>query len=537
MFACGQNDYEQLGLGDFDEGVPVPLRPRVLHQTQNKTATLIVCLLLLSCPSAAAEAGCTVVNTTDSAEGSVRSCWNGCISACGGGVGGVGGAGTLGEACAISIPTPGIYPITDGVLSLPEGCNVSIAAEVDGVTLSGSSATGARFVEQVDRSELSISNVEIQGFGGSSKGVGAALTLTGNNPVLHLWQVVVRDNGHSEENGTKQSVNYGGGLYNKNGTVDMHGGSFVNCTAQKSGGAILNKIGRITVERTQFLSNAANETGAIGGVFYNEEGVVTASGSSFLDNSVDSGGAALANYKGVFECVECVFNRNTARLDGGAVYSTGGTLRLRGSRFGSNTVTKEPTDMYPLGGVGGAVGVYNGRAFVENSTFSENRGYCGGAVFAEESALSVTASSFETNTATMHGGAIKFVGAKSDLNSGIVTSSSFVGNAAVVSGGALSIDGAVAGFTVRQSSFAGNAAAFGGGLAQESSKNKTNSTHSDILLSTFAENSASTEGGDLYFNDGGLGYEACKSTITCCTFNDLVPLDEPDDIQVKPCPS
>ena len=307
--------------------------------------------------------------------------------------------------------------------------------------------------------------------------------------------------------------------------------------AQKSGGAILNKLGRITVERTQFLSNAANETGAIGGVFYNEEGIVTASGSSFLDNSVDSGGAALANYKGVFECVECVFNRNTARLDGGAVYSTGGTLRLRGSHFGSNTVTKEPTDMYPLGGVGGAVGVYNGRAFVENSTFSENQGYCGGAVFAEKSALSVTASSFETNTATMHGGAIKFMGAKSDLDSGIVTSSSFVGNAAVVSGGALSIDGAVAGFTVRQSSFSGNAAAFGGGLAQESSKNKTNSTHSDILLSTFAENSASTEGGDLYFNDGGLGYEACKSTITCCTFNDLVPLDEPDDIQVKPCPS
>ena len=201
---------------------------------------------------------------------------------------------------------------------------------------------------------------------------------------------------------------------------------------------------------------------------------------------------------------------------GGGIWNTArGMLTVQNSTFSENGAP-EGTEQAPLGG-----GIYNdGRALVENSSFSGNDADHGGGIFnGAGGRLTLRADSLSGNSAG-EGGGINNRGSLS------IENSNFSGNFTTIGvGGAVSSrDGGT--LTVANSTFSGNCASGGGGI----------SNGDDTLTvanSTFSGNCADSGGGifssgilaveDSTFSDnyarGGGGIEMAGSgTIRRSTF-------------------
>jgi CSLREA domain-containing protein len=185
---------------------------------------------------------------------------------------------------------------------------------------------------------------------------------------------------------------------------------------------------------------------------------------------------------------------------GGIWNTTGGSLTVRNSSFSENGAP-EGTEHVTLG-----AGIYNdGRARVENSTFSGNDADHGGGIFnGAGGRLTVEASTFSGNSAG-EGGGINNRGRLS-----IEISAFFGNNATLGVGGALSSrDGST--LTVANSTFSGNCAPGGGGIYNGARLTVTNSTFSEncadgggaigsggtlaVADSTFSDNHAASGAG------------------------------------------
>jgi CSLREA domain-containing protein len=169
---------------------------------------------------------------------------------------------------------------------------------------------------------------------------------------------------------------------------------------------------------------------------------------------------------------------------GGGIWNTaGGILTVGNSSFSENGAP-EGTEHVTLG-----AGIYNdGKALVENSTFSDNDADHGGGIFnAAGGGLTVEASTFSGNSAG-EGGGITNRGPLSIENSAF-----FGNNATLGAGGAVSNrDGST--LTVANSTFSGNCAPGGGGIA--------NGATLTVVNSTFSENCA--DGGGAISSNGTL---------------------------------
>ena len=165
-----------------------------------------------------------------------------------------------------------------------------------------------------------------------------------------------------------------------------------------------------------------------GGGLYANGVSMTIRNSIFENNSVVPqtsrtyyrGGAISAINGGTLTIERCVFRNNTVTVasadygHGGAIYANGsGSLAITGSVFYNNTVAQNENNSYEASG--GAVNVFDGRTLtVTNSLFYDNTLVStntadGGAIRANDAAITVTNTTFSQNTGK-NGGAIASLG-------------------------------------------------------------------------------------------------------------------------------
>lgn len=196
-------------------------------------------------------------------------------------------------------------------------------------------------------------------------------------------RVRVIDNSLFQENSAgwtmASGANLGGAIFSKNGTLLVSTSSFLQNFAAGNGGAIYT------------VKNAANENG----------GLITINDSDFNENTAYQDGGAIVlldETEGVF-IATTRFRQNHAENYGGAIYAEGSELndehsefRLNSAAFGGAIFSKRPGE--------GILSILNS----DSSTYIDNdASEIGGAIFSENTDLSLEASTFESNTASSCG--------------------------------------------------------------------------------------------------------------------------------------
>ena len=218
---------------------------------------------------------------------------------------------------------------------------------------------------------------------------------------------------------------------------------------------------------------------------------VTISGMTIADGAATEA-AGIFNAGGVLTLDNVVMSGNNSTQFGGAIISTG-TLTVNGSTFSQNTA----------GIRGGAIEDQGTQLTVTDSSFTSNTVTgdgvdTGGAAIATGGTVSVSGSTFTRNSTGNYGGAI--------LNHGgsvTASTSTFASNSAGVDGGAIFGDALVT--RVQKSTFQGNSADNGGAI-------RSNDTEFTVGNSTFSANSASVDGGAVYVSSGA------GATVSFSTF-------------------
>ena len=324
--------------------------------------------------------------------------------------------------------------------------------------------------------------------------------------------------------GTYQGIDvptqYGGAGYIPTGdsAIVKAGTQFINNTAI-NGAGIYNYVGgNLTIEDSvRFDGN-------------NAVGII-------LPDGRPNGGAggAIQNFGTAVMGDNLIFENNTAKWGGAAIYagsnSNGGhsTTIGSGAIFRNNTLTDSAS--------------YGGAIFVEddnnsenviftlgnNSTFENNSAMEGGSIYLKQGTIAATigeGATFNNNTATETGGAI-FTRTDLSLNGATfsnntatrvdggaiynegatlnIANSSFVGNKAGDWGGAI-INGKGGNANITDSVFENNMATTGGAIGSYRSSNETN-----VANSVFKANTAETEAGALWLGN--------KSTVANSLFD------------------
>ena len=268
--------------------------------------------------------------------------------------------------------------------------------------------------------------------------------------------------------------------------------------ADNNGGAIDCNSPNMVLRDTVFVNNQADtgaalcrEVNASGGSGFN---------NTFRNNHAITNGSALAWINASRIVIDnYFFYNNDAGNSGGAIYVGKGSenCEILNCIFEDNEV------LNIAGGHGGAIEWYAEDGLVENSTFTSNRAYNGGAIFVghESDDINIINSNFTNNHAYLNGGAINL-----EASSITINKSNFYYNTAR-EGGALYVGGQGADNLVISSKFVGNNATEGRGGAIDWVASSGN-----ILDSIFISNNA-MYGGGVYL--GGLSNQ---SLIDRCVF-------------------
>lgn len=266
--------------------------------------------------------------------------------------------------------------------------------------------------------------------------------------------------------------------------------TFANGLASDSGGAIYSGFrGRLTVLNSKFNNNISSKAGQFdggGAIFSKSESTVIVDRSTFTGNTAANGGA-INSLLSNLTVTNSTFSGNKSVVTGsggggGAIYFDGangdnGKITIRGNSFTNNTAILQ----------GGAIfsQLYNRiTSIVDKNTFTGNsvtgtgnQGF-GGAIFnsggvlagltgftggANSTVLTVTNSTFSTNTASNQGGGL-WNGNGATVN---IINSTFFGNQAVSSDQKNGLGGAImrtsGKINITNSTIAGNVAGFQGG--------------------------------------------------------------------------
>jgi predicted outer membrane repeat protein len=257
---------------------------------------------------------------------------------------------------------------------------------------------------------------------------------------------------------------------------------------------------------------------------------VTVKNLSFVDGravnsniSLAEGGAIKVSDYSTLTVENSTFKTNVAGRGGAIRVGYGGSLTVRGSTFDGNDGTLA-NDGFSAGaiatyGAGGPTG--KGKLVIENSTFLNNKGVNGGAIYNLLGPVSIKNSVFKNNQSKKEGGAIFTDGVsgseKDDLGGQItIEGSRFESNKAVGGGGALYLwtykaDQAI----IKDTTIIGNSVTRGGrfnlgrggGIEFAGSKLVLDST-------TIANNTSPVQGGGLWANNNTTAINITNSTIS-----------------------
>jgi predicted outer membrane repeat protein len=352
------------------------------------------------------------------------------------------------------------------------------------ITLTGGLAT--RLFRVADFVSLSLNDITLDS-GYSPYESGGAIYSTGS---LALTNVTIQN--------SQTDVFHCGGAIQTYGRTIISDSRFKNNTAGY-GGAICTQASQsldVRITGSTFEGNRA--THLDGGAIHHAAATLTVASSGFAGNSAQFGGAlsvmagATATLHQDVDTRSNVFTGNSATDSGGAIYSQG-ALKLSGVHFDSNRVPQDT----PALGYGGAVASL-GTLALADGRFSANQGRFGGGLFVGGNAgaarADITRTLFWVNSAAAFGGALYTNVAASVIT---VTHSSFESNSAVTSGGGVArSDGQL---QIWDSSFRANTAGTGGGLYVG-----PGSSYVQVRSVTFADNEANNSRGGGVHNEGNL---------------------------------
>lgn len=158
---------------------------------------------------------------------------------------------------------------------------------------------------------------------------------------MNLSNSIFQYNSGSDESGC---------IFNFKGTVNIENTKFILNEAKSHGGAIDNN-GNLTVNNCEFKNNHAYGAGAI-----DNGGNLVIKNSRFIENRVRNNGGAI-DTNGLMTITDCIFKKNTAKNEGGAIIIRGDT-NISNSSFIENS-----------GGIGDAIFLNDDIAAVINDNW------------------------------------------------------------------------------------------------------------------------------------------------------------------------
>jgi hypothetical protein len=268
--------------------------------------------------------------------------------------------------------------------------------------------------------------------------------------------------------------------------LQIKGGNSVN-----RGGGVANRGGTLTVTDVAISGNTAGNDG--GGLWNDARGTMTITGTTISGNTAGNAGGGAANQGFTITITDTTISGNTANRAGGGIESSGGIVAITDSDISDNTAGVNGGGLHSSGESTNRRGTNRrGTMTITGTTISGNTaGNSGGGVANQGGTMTITDSTISGNTANRAGGGIESSG-------GIVaiTDSDISGNTAGINGGGLhsTLDDT----TILRSTIASNDAAFGGGLhlTQAQSFDMENSTISsnesyaaeaELLISTSSD--------------------------------------------------
>ncbi|HST42097.1 MAG TPA: hypothetical protein VLK58_21435 [Conexibacter sp.] len=295
----------------------------------------------------------------------------------------------------------------------------------------------------------------------------------------------------------------GGGLYSDGGRVRVDRGEISSNRAagvNGSGGAALNRGGRLLVFGTELRTNTANRAGGavetVGGLTGLTRATLVGNATG---NAPGNGGAVHLGGDGVVEVAGSTLTGNIASAEGGALWNSDrGRMIVTDTTLNGNTAGGNDPDQG-----GGAIYNDGGRIDVDRGVLAENRAVgangSGGAILNVRGILDVTGAELRVNSARRAGGAIE-----TNLGSVTLASTRVLQNSAAAtpgSGGGLHVTGAAT-VAISDSDVSRNSAsAEGGGLWNSDSGTLTVARTS--FVGNVAGGAEADQGGGALYNDGG----------------------------------
>ena len=201
------------------------------------------------------------------------------------------------------------------------------------------------------------------------------------------------------------NASIGGGIYYNVTAPDCKiiNSTFVSNNAVTNGGAIDCNASRMELINTIFDKNYAHTGAALCREINATEG--RGINNTFKNNHAEYAGAALAWINATSISIDTYyFYNNYVGYSGGAIYVGEGSKNatIKNCVFDNNWVANEAE------GHGGAIEWYSEKGTVENSIFTNNRAYDGGAIYvgSKSGDINIIKSTFRDNVAKTTGGAI-----------------------------------------------------------------------------------------------------------------------------------
>lgn len=232
------------------------------------------------------------------------------------------------------------------------------------------------------------------------------------------------------------------------GNLAVTSSTFTDNSSEWAGGLYFAGLG-LTVTNSTFDGNTGAD--GAGAVYLKGSQASSVSASTFTDNSAPGGnGGGILHYGAALTIADSTFAGNVTDSRGGAVASYG-QLALDGSSFTANTAGT-------TAGYGGAV-FSNAELDIAESTFADNTSFShGGAVYSFHNGypLDVSESTFVDNIAGLNNVSGSGGGIFANNTAVSISGSSFSGNVSDGTGGALSSNGQAAPNAISASSFTSN---------------------------------------------------------------------------------
>ena len=219
------------------------------------------------------------------------------------------------------------------------------------------------------------------------------------------------------------------------------------------GGGIYVDGASLTVSNATFSSNGATGNGGAIDLLNGSSATLTSCTLSGNGSTKSGGAIALATGTSA-QLTGCSLSGNTAGSAGGAIY-TGGTLTITGSTFTSNTTTASGGGGIFVQGLTTSV-----TTTVSSSTFTGNTAQTfGGGIAVVSGNVIIGDSTFNNNNGT-NGGGVEGQGANVSIT---IFNSTLSGNTASNLGGGIHLGSTVPSTTITNTTIAGNSAANNGG--------------------------------------------------------------------------